>query len=342
MQRAAVIGLGDISKIHLPILQKHQGIELAAVCDIDERLQSEVPGVPFYTRYQEMLEKERLDCVHICLPHYLHLPVTRDVVEAGVDAFCEKPLALNIEQCLEFLALEESHPERKIGICLQNRFNESFEELMRIVQGGNCGQVIGVKGFVAWSRPLSYYTQKPWRGKMETAGGGVMINQAIHTLDLMQILGGEIASIRGTIDQLLDYGLEVEDTASARISFKNGASGLFFATVAHSENCPVELEVTFERGKFAIIDSTLYRIYHDGRKEKLIEDAKLPGEKFYYGASHAKLIDIFYRCLANNSQAYVHVRDAVTSVRMIDAIRCSSNTGQVIEFHRSTSPAYAR
>jgi predicted dehydrogenase len=333
MQRAAVIGLGDISKIHVPILQQSPGVELAAVCDIDESLQAGVPGVPFYTCYQEMLAKEQLDCVHICLPHYLHYPVTKDVVEAGIDVFCEKPLAINTAQALAFLELERAHPERKIGICFQNRFNESFEELRRMVESGDQGRVLGIKGIVAWSRPQSYYDLKPWRARMATAGGGVMINQAIHTLDLMQLLGGEIDTVRGSIDNLLDYDLEVEDTASARIAFHNGATGLFFATVAHGENCNIELEVSFERGKFAILDNALYRLGEDGRQEKLVEDARMPGEKFYYGASHIKLINRFYHCRATDSQAYVHVCDAVKSIQIIDAIRDSSSSKRPIEFN---------
>src|SRR5699024_5523882 len=95
------------------------------------------------------------------------------------------------------------------------------------------GEIIGIKGIVTWFRPESYYTDKPWRGKLDTAGGGVLINQAIHTLDLMQLLCGPVDTIKGNVSQLLDYHIEVEDTASAHIKFKNGANGMFFATNAN-------------------------------------------------------------------------------------------------------------
>jgi len=330
MLKIAVIGLGDISKIHIPAIQANPNAVLTAVCDLDESLRNTVPDVNFYTDYQEMLSKESLDCVHVCLPHYLHYPVTKVCVENGVHVFQEKPLSLNTKEGMALANLEEEL-QAKICVCFQNRYNESFELLQEIIASGQFGKMIGIKGLVPWFRPKNYYDVKPWRGKMELAGGGVMINQALHTLDLMQLLGGEIESIRGSIDQLLDYGIEVEDTASAHIHFKNGAKGLFFATNANAENSSVELEVSFEKGKFTIKDSVLTKINDDGKKEELIEDAKMPGTKFYYGASHIKLINQFYTAIINNSENYVKVKDALTSIKMIDAIRQSSEEKRIIK-----------
>ncbi|NWQ43163.1 Gfo/Idh/MocA family oxidoreductase [Bacillus sp. EB106-08-02-XG196] len=332
MLKVAVIGLGDISKIHIPAIQANPNVELVAVCDLDESLKGTVPGVNFYSDYHVMLEKENLDVVHNCLPHYLHYPVTRDCVEAGVkNVFQEKPLGLNTEEGKALVKLEEDHSDVKIGVCLQNRYNESFEMLQEIVKSGEYGQVTGVKGLVAWYRPKAYYDVKPWRGKMEFAGGGSMINQALHTLDLIQLMGGKMESIRGSVDQLLDYGIEVEDTASAHILFRNGARGLFFSTNANAENSSVELEVYLEKGKFIIKDSILSKINEEGKKEELVEDAKLPGSKFYYGASHAKTINQFYNCILQDSDDYVHAQDALVSIQMIDAIRLSSETKQTIK-----------
>jgi predicted dehydrogenase len=216
-------------------------------------------------------------------------------------------------------------------VCLQNRYNESFEMLMEIVKSGEYGQVTGVKGLVAWYRSKAYYDVKPWRGKMEYAGGGSMINQSLHTLDLMQLVGGKLESIRGSVDQLLDYGIEVEDTASAHINFQNGARGLFFSTNANPENSSVELEVYLEKGKFIIKDSILSRVNEEGKKVELVEDAKLPGSKFYYGASHAKTINQFYNCILQGTHDYVHAKDALVSIQMIDAIRLSSEKKQSIK-----------
>lgn len=333
MLRIAVIGLGDISNIHLSVIKANPHVTLVAVCDIDERLRDVVPDATFYTNYEDMLDQEELDCVHICLPHYLHYDATKACVRRGVHVLQEKPLALNLEESLALLRLEEEFEDVKICICFQNRYNETFEKLREMVASGKYGEIKGIKGIVTWFRPKSYYESKTWRGKMKFAGGGVMINQSIHTLDLMQLLGGEIESIRGSIDHLADYDIEVEDTATAHMKFSSGASGLFFATIANAGNSSVELQVLFEKAKLTIKDSVLTKVNDQGQKVPIIEDAKVPGTKFYYGASHSKLINHFYTCIEKNTNDYVHVKDAFTSMKMIDAIRKSSERKETINMN---------
>ncbi|WP_163582507.1 Gfo/Idh/MocA family protein [Gracilibacillus saliphilus] len=339
MLRVGIIGLGDISKIHIEAINENAHAELAAVCDIDRSLEHSVKGVPFFTDYHAMLDEIVLDCVHICLPHYLHYPATKAVVENGVHVMLEKPLAHHVKDSRAIVELEEKHPDVKICVSLQNRLNETVEELASIMASGKYGEVKGLKGIVTWHRPKSYYDVKLWRGSMELAGGGVMINQAIHTLDLLQWLGGKIDSIRGSIDCLLDYGYEVEDTATAHIKFQNGATGLFFATNSHAENSSVELQVILENTKLTIKDSILTIMNDNGKAVKLVEDRKLPGTKFYYGASHAKLIDQFYQAIFHDSNDYIHARDAQTSMEMIHLIRESSDAKQTMKmnlFHDQT------
>lgn len=324
MLKVAVIGLGDISQIHIPAILNSPNAELVAVCDTNEALSKTVEDVNFYTDFIEMLEKEELDCVHICLPHHLHYTVTKACVEKGVNVFLEKPLARSAEEGMFLVDLAETRKDLKICVSLQNRLNESFIKLKEIVDSGELGKVTGVKGLVTWFRPKSYYDVKPWRGIMKYAGGGVMINQSIHTLDLMQLIGGEIETIRGSMDQLVDYGYEVEDTAVANIKFKNGATGLFFATITYATNSSVEFQVILEKGKLTIKDSVLSITNSEGVKERLIEDSKLPGSKFYYGASHDTLINQFYHAIINDTEDYIHVQDAQKSMEMISAIRRSS------------------
>lgn len=331
MKRAAVIGLGDISGIHIAGIQENPEIQLVAVCDIDESKKETAPeGVPFYKDYKEMILQEKPDVVHICLPHYLHVPVSKDAVEMGTHVFCEKPMALNTQQAKEFVEFEAAHPDVYMGICLQNRFNESVEMLKDIIDSGEYGSVTGAKGIVPWARPKSYYDCKPWRGKWETAGGGCMINQSVHTLDLLYFLGGPIAGVKASVTQLLDYGIEVEDTVAARLTFENGAHGLFMATNANFKNESVQISVQLEKAEFAIIENVLYRVFEDGTKERLVEDAKMPGTKFYYGASHGKLIGKFYHAIETGSKEYLHVKDAFMSIRLIDVIQESGRTGEYV------------
>ena len=326
--RVGVIGLGDVSMIHLHTIKSSEKAELVAVCYIDETKSSLIENVNFYTDYIEMIQKEKLDCVHICLPHYLHYSVTKEVANLGVNVLLEKPLCLDIEEAEQFMELSDS-TDSNICICLQNRYNNTVEKLREIIASGVYGNVMGVKGLVAWNRPKDYYTVKPWRGKMSLAGGGVMINQAVHTLELIQLLGGKIESIKGNIDNFLNYDIEVEDTVNAIINFENGARGIFFATIANATNSSVEIEVVLENRMFSIKDSKLYR-HIDGELIEIAEDERLSGAKHYYGASHGKLINRYYESLLNNTKDYIHIEDAIPSIRMIDSIRYSSQCGKTI------------
>ena len=277
MKRAAIIGCGTIFQVHLPIIVANPEIELCAVCDnnpaVQEKLPAAAKAVPFYTDYEELLEKEHPDVVHLCLPHYLHVPVSEYFASHGV---------------------------------------------------------IGCRGFVPWFRGKAYYDEQPWRGQLETAGGGCMINQSVHTLDLLYYLCGDIDAIHGSVNQLADYGIEVEDTVAARLHFANGANGVFFATNCDYTNESVQIKVACEKASFLIEDDALFRIDADGVRTKLCENEKLPGAKFYFGASHGILINKFYRAIENNTDDYIHVRDAEMSIRLIDAIHASSKAGHPV------------
>ncbi len=335
MKRAAVIGLGDISATHINALRETDCVELCAVCDIDKE-KSSLYGdeIPFYTDYHQMFQQEKPDCVHLCLPHYLHYPVSCDAAAAGIHVFCEKPMAVSKKEAIDFVRLEQEHPELYLGICLQNRKNASTVMLKNIIEEGSYGKVTGVQGFVPWKRTKEYYEAKPWRGRWDTAGSGVMLNQSVHTLDLMYYFGGEITQLRAMAGQLLDYSIEVEDTVAAGLTYENGANGLFFASNANYADHSVSIRVALEKGEFLIQDGSLFRLADHGRRELLTEDKKLAGSKFYYGASHGTLIREFYQALEEGRDDYIHIKDSLMSIVLIDAILNASRFGNTVKIEK--------
>lgn len=307
-------------------------MELAAICDVNEELAQKVPaGVKFYTDYRQMVEEVKPDVVHNLLPHYLHYPVTKELVEMGCNVFCEKPIALNSQQAEQFCQLERERPEVKIGVCLQNRMNETTEELKRIIDSGEYGEVIGARGFVPWRRDQGYYQAQPWRGKWKYAGGGSMINQSLHTLDLLYYLCGDVKKLHAVVGQTNAYGVEVEGDVIARLEFANGANGLFFATNNNWTNESVQIRVAMEKAVFHIEDNTLYRVHPDSSREVILRAPKLEGIKFYYGASHARLIARFYKAVKENTDDYIHISDGAMVVRLMDSIFRSANTSALVE-----------
>ncbi len=330
MLRIGIMGLGDISKVHLKILQGMDQVKIVAACDPDETQWFEGENVRFYHDYQEMLQAETLDCVHVCLPHYLHTKATIACVLKGIHVFLEKPMSLHMEEVKKLLCVVEAHPEVRVNLCLQNRLNKTVVELKKRIESGEYGKVKGIKGIVPWHRSCEYYKAKPWRGSWELAGGGVMINQSIHTLDLMQWLVGPVESIYGSTTQILDYDIEVEDTASAHMVFENGGKGMFYATNANPYNSSVEIEVLLEKGRLGIRDNILY-LWDEEGQQFLVEDDRVEGTKFYYGASHKTLIYGFYHMLEGKAGVYIPLDEGVASMAMIEGIKDSSYCGKPVK-----------
>ena len=189
MLRSAVIGLGDIGPVHVKAIKGLPGAQLAAVCDIDQALRPQDTKLPFFAPTTgEMLEAIHPDCVHICLPHYLHYPAALDAARAGCHVLTEKPLGDEHRGSEKTSRNWNPHSKSRLGSAFKIRLNPTIQVLRKELQAPASGAVTAIYGSVAWTRSKAYYDAKPWRGKMDTAGGGCMMNQAIHTLDLMQHL----------------------------------------------------------------------------------------------------------------------------------------------------------
>lgn len=323
--KVGIIGLGDVSPFHIQAIQMNEQAELVAVCDTDSSAASKADSVPFYTDYQEMIQAHDLDVVHNCLPHYLHYPVTKDCVEAGFHVLLEKPVAISYEEALLQKTLEDTYPQ-KICVCFQNRYNPTFLEMLHWLNKEETWTIRGIKGLVTWYREQDYYETKPWRKTRSEVGYGNIMSQSIHTLDLIQLLGGRISSVKASLSKLLDVESEVEDTVSASFQFETGTKGYLHATNANVSNSSVELEVITDTERLTIKDSTLYRTVSTGEKEVLAEDEELEGAKSYFGSSHTYLIDSFYRAILEDTNDYITVEDALPSIELIEMMADSSNS----------------
>ena len=333
MLRVAIIGLGTISYIHQLGIEESKMGELVAVCDTNPETKIDYPDVPFYEDYEEMLEKENLDVVHICLPHDLHAPIAEKCVEYGVHVFLEKPVSLTYSEGKK-LSQVASTSEYKVGVCFQNRYNRTTKELVDILNNrpvSEIGEIRAVKGVVAWFRPESYYVAQTWRGEMDRAGGGTIINQSIHTLDLMHYFAGEIESCKGKVMNLTDYAIEVEDTAVANYEFEKGRTGIYFATNAYAVNSPVELEVVTTKRRYVIDNYKLYEYKSAGDVGSVItSDDIFAGTKSYYGEGLQLAIKKFYQAVINDTDDYIGIEDALGSMLMIDLLKKSSETEDTV------------
>ncbi len=318
--KVAVIGCGTISKAHVDSIVD-EGEKLVAVVDLDntkmDYYQSRY-NCNTYHDFEKMLITEKPDVVHILTPHYLHKKM---IIKAS--KFChvltEKPLALSINEAEEIIEASKSS-KFKIGVCFQNRFKPSTIKIKELINSNELGKLIGMSGIVTWYREKSYYTNSVWRGSYKKAGGGVLINQAIHTLDLLQYYGGEIEDVRGSrATRLLSDLIEVEDVSEATIQFKNGVSAIFYATNNHKTDSEVKFELVFEKGVVFNHRNNLY--LDDGNVlTLLVSDEQGQQDKAYWGNYHHALIHNFYKNIKNNLDDYVSVEEASITIRMIDKI----------------------
>lgn len=289
MKNVCIVGYGAIGPVHASAIAKTENARLYAVCDINsERLakSKEKYTVKAYTDFDLMLKDENIDSVHICTPHYLHFEMIKKTLNAGKAVVCEKPITMTEEEYYQLLSLDGAD---KVCVVFQNRLNPCIERLKQIIDSGELGQIKSAKGILTWNRTPEYYNRDKWRGSWETEGGGVLINQAVHTLDFFSYLVGNINSVKAIMANFSLDEIEVEDTFSAYLSFENSAKGVFFATNAYGENSAPEFEIVFEKGRVRYIDT---KLYFNG--EIIEKDVKPTEGKAYWGIGHEKLIRLYY------------------------------------------------
>ncbi|MGI6190192.1 MAG: Gfo/Idh/MocA family oxidoreductase [Clostridiales bacterium] len=330
----AIIGCGSIHRVHADAVVNSELGHMVCVVDIqDDRAQASAQDYhcQWHTDFNEVIKDDAVDVVHICTPHYLHTEMAVKALMAGKHVLVEKPVVRHIDEIKQVIkAREESG--RCIGVCFQNRFNTTSQKAKEIIDSGTVGAVKGIKGIVTWYRDEDYYTASGWRGKFATEGGGVLINQSIHTIDLIQWLAGGVEAVKGGVStQLLGKVIEVEDTAHATLFFRNGARGVFFATNCYTSNSPVEIEIDCEKARIRLYQGKLF-IEQNGNVSCIADDNG--GEtiyKSYWGKSHAVLIENFYRGILNGDPGcIISAEEAVESVRIIDGIYKSASTGNLI------------
>ena len=319
--RTAVVGCGNVSKMHFNAISENENCILVACCDIvrekAEKIAEKYNAEPFYS-FDEMLNNADFDALHICTPHYLHSRMAIAAMEKGKHVFCEKPLAIFYDDALRMCECAKQN-NVYLAACFQNRYNLSSVYLKELVKSEKLGKIVAVKGNVTWDRDEEYYSDD-WHGTLEKEGGGVIINQCIHTLDLIQwLVDDEVVSVDGSISQKRLKGkVETEDTADALIKFRNGTEALFYGTLCYKSNSAVFLEILFEKGKAVMYDDIV--VTDEKGNREVVELDKLTGAKNYWGSSHKIIINDFYDCIINEKDFSVDGKSGSVAVKIVDEL----------------------
>lgn len=303
--KTAIIGLGVIGKVHYQVLESLDNLPVA-ICDVEESKMEGYVGARF-TDYRKMLDEIKPDIVHICTPHYLHAEMIVYALERNINVLCEKPLCISREQ-MESILSAEKKSQAVLGVCHQNRYLPSNVFAKKYLEDK---KLLSAYGTVVWKRDKAYYDSAEWRGKWATEGGGVLINQALHTLDLMQWMSGFPSKVSASVNTLnLNDVIEVEDSALA--IYYGDVQTVFTASTAGGADFPVELVFRTE--------NDLIRVYGDqvfiNGKQYEFEEQSYFGKKVY-GSGHKGLISHFYECVQNKQKFWIDGEEGAKVVRMI-------------------------
>jgi UDP-N-acetyl-2-amino-2-deoxyglucuronate dehydrogenase len=331
----ALVGCGRIAPLHASALKELPFTELIMTMDVirerAEKMAQEYGGEPTDS-FQDVLTNPKVEVVEICTPHYNHARLVLAALEAGKHVLVEKPMAINVEDAKAMIATAK-RKGRQLGVIFQNRYNDASQAVKEVIEKGELGRILATRAFLTWHRSDEYYNSDPWRGSWAQEGGGVLINQAIHTLDLMQWLMGEIKAISANCRRWGHSRIEVEDTAEAYFRFANGALGCFYATNCYPTHEPIFFEVTGERGKAQIIADRA-TITIDGKSREVKPQADSVSHPAYWGRGHQTQLAHYYQSLLKGEDVEIDGKSGMVAMAMVLAMYASSATGAEIDFQQ--------
>ena len=333
MYNSAIIGCGAISAAHAEALDRSERAKLTAVADIlfprAEKLANKY-NCKAYTDYRDILEDKDIQVVHICTPHYLHPTMAVDAMKAGKHVVIEKPVAISREGAKAIIDTQKQ-TGMKACVCFQNRYNPTSVRMKQFLSSGKGGRILGAKASVTWHREADYYTSSGWRGRMTTEGGGVLINQAIHTLDLLMWLLGDVERIDGRVStRLYNKDIDVENSADVLLSFKEGYNALLYATTCYVKDSPVEVEIQCENAVLKLSDG-LTIDFAENREFCSDKSGEIEG-KAYWGSSHYQLIDEFYARIEDGGEVFVTPNEGYKALNAVLTVYESSKSGCPVEY----------
>ncbi|HEX3356994.1 MAG TPA: Gfo/Idh/MocA family oxidoreductase [Tepidisphaeraceae bacterium] len=251
--RSAVVGVGTVGSWHCRILAKMENNTLVATCDKDSEKAKQtltkigMESLPIYSDVKEMLTKEQIDVVHVCTPSGDHMTPAIAAMEMGKNVICEKPVEIQLDRIDKMIAAAKKNNVKLAGI-FQNRWNLANAALKHAADENRYGRVSFAGCYTPWFRTDEYYREGGWRGTWKLDGGGAIMNQSVHAVDLLQWIAGPIKSVSAYAGARIHKEIEVEDTLACSLQFESGAFGVIVGTTAMYPGSSVRIEIGGENG----------------------------------------------------------------------------------------------
>jgi len=326
----AIVGCGRISYRHIEAITANQGAELVALCDLNlERARERGMdlNVKLYRDYNQMLKEQEIDVVGIMTPSGMHAEHAMDIIDRyRKHVIIEKPVCLKISDGMELIECARKNKVKLFAVH-QNRFNKPVRKIRDGIENNSIGKLVLGTVRLRWSRGQAYYDRDPWRGTW-ALDGGVLTNQAIHHIDLLRWLAGEVESVSAIAATRL-VRVEVEDTACIWLKFTSGALGMIEATTAvRPLNNDLEASISLlgENGVAIVEGASVNKLVTWTFGDiNLAEFSENPPN--VYGFGHDQIINNVVDTIAGKSEPAVNIEDAFKTVVLLSAIYRSIELG---------------
>lgn len=330
--RIAIIGCGVIAPSHAESYSQDRNVVLATACDtIPERAEALAQKYGFAkacAKATDIFADPAIDAVSICTPHYNHAALCSQALAAGKDVLCEKPIANTMAGLALVKKSAQEHPDRIFAGVFQHRYNPVFQTIRALVADGSFGTLLTAAVHNRCLRTAEYYRHDAWRGTKKYENGGILINQAIHYLDIFQWVMGGVESIAGAAKANRTHQgvIETEDTIAAAVRFKNGAFGTIEATNSAVIEWDTLLEVTGSAGAVTVRDgniekmrfskSACIRKLEAAQKRYETAASRHIGRTYYGPGGHPAQIADFLHSVRTRQQPLVTAQDACEAAEL--------------------------
>ncbi len=341
--RFGIIGCGVIGPWHARAITDTQEAELVACCDIIEerarKLSNDFGVAKVYTDYKEMLADGDIDAVCVCTPSGMHGMVAMDAARAGKHIMCEKPVEITLPKIDEMVKVARESGV-KLGVIFQRRTSPMWHRIKEAIDSGCIGKMVLGDAYLKYFRSQEYYDSGDWRGTWELDGGGALMNQGVHMVDILRWIMGPIDTIYANADHLA-RNIEVEDTACAVIKYKNGAFGVLQGTTSVTPGMDHRLEFHGDKGTICVEGERIVKWNvcgeegdcsgngNGGVDVKIGTAATKPTSIATEG--HQIQIQDLCRAIAEDRDPMVTGEEARKAVEVILAIYESARTGQPVK-----------
>ena len=341
--RLGIIGLGNMGGHHLRTVQQGQvpGLSLAAVADSNPKLLPADSPAATFTEPNELIRSGKVDAVLIATPHYSHTTLGIAALEQGLHVLVEKPISVHKADCERLIAAHQGREKQVFAAMFNQRTDPFYQRIRSLIQNGELGELQRVNWIITnWFRTEAYYASGGWRATWAGEGGGVLLNQCPHNLDLLQWMCGMPKTVRAFCRFGRYHDIEVEDDVTAYLEYANGASGVFITTTGEAPGTN-RLEITGERGRLVYQDDRITFTRNEveatsfSRTTKLgfasppVWEVNIPVSG--HGEQHLGIMKNFVAAIRGEAPLLAPGEEGIHSVELANAMLLSTFTDATVE-----------